>query len=77
MPRKAGRRGWGRASQRRPTANPGATPGPLAKVASGGELSRVRLGLEVVLAAGDPGHIFVFDEVDAGIGGSVERIEVE
>ena len=56
-------------------ANPGATPGPLAKVASGGELSRVRLGLEVVLAAGDPGHIFVFDEVDAGIGGSV-AIEV-
>ena len=44
-------------------------------VASGGELSRVRLGLEVVLAAGDPGHIFVFDEVDAGIGGSV-AIEV-
>ncbi|WIY81833.1 DNA repair protein RecN [Propionimicrobium sp. PCR01-08-3] len=56
-------------------ANPGAEPGPLAKVASGGELSRVRLGLEVVLAADDPGHVFVFDEVDAGIGGTV-AIEV-
>ncbi len=56
-------------------ANPGAAPGPLARVASGGELSRVRLGLEVVLAAEDPGHVFVFDEVDAGIGGTV-AIEV-
>ena len=52
-------------------ANPGATPAPLAKVASGGELSRVRLALEVVLAGGDPGHVFIFDEVDAGIGGAV------
>ena len=52
-------------------ANPGATPAPLAKVASGGELSRVRLALEVVLAGGDPGHVFIFDEVDAGIGGTV------
>lgn len=52
-------------------ANPGVAPAPLAKVASGGELSRVRLALEVVLAADDPGHVFVFDEVDAGIGGAV------
>ncbi|GAA2178781.1 DNA repair protein RecN [Brooklawnia cerclae] len=52
-------------------ANPGAVPAPLAKVASGGELSRVRLALEVVLAAGDPGHVFIFDEVDAGVGGAV------
>lgn len=52
-------------------ANPGSAPAPLAKVASGGELSRVRLALEVVLAADDPGHVFVFDEVDAGIGGAV------
>lgn len=44
---------------------------PLAKVASGGELSRIRLGLEVVLAGSDPGHTFVFDEVDAGVGGQV------
>lgn len=53
------------------TANPGSAAAPLAKVASGGELSRVRLALEVVLASADPGHVFVFDEVDAGIGGSV------
>ncbi|MDR1711622.1 MAG: DNA repair protein RecN [Propionibacteriaceae bacterium] len=50
-------------------ANPGSEPGPLGKVASGGELSRVRLALEVVLAAG--GLTFVFDEVDAGVGGAV------
>ncbi len=53
------------------SANPGSAPAPLAKVASGGELSRVRLALEVVLAAGAEGHTFVFDEVDAGVGGSV------
>lgn len=52
-------------------ANPGSTPAPLGKVASGGELSRVRLGLEVVLAEGTGGHTFVFDEVDAGVGGAV------
>lgn len=53
------------------SANPGNEPAQLAKVASGGELSRVRLALEVVLAAGDEGHVFVFDEVDAGVGGAV------
>ena len=53
------------------SANPGSAPGPLAKVASGGELSRVRLALEVVLAAQSDGHTFIFDEVDAGVGGSV------
>jgi len=47
----------------------GAPPRPLAKGASGGELSRVMLGLEVVLAAADPVPTFVFDEVDAGVGG--------
>lgn len=52
-------------------ANPGSVPAPLAKVASGGELSRVRLALEVVLAVGSDGHTFVFDEVDAGVGGGV------
>lgn len=52
------------------SANPGSQPAPLAKVASGGELSRVRLALEVVLAAGAEGHTFVFDEVDAGVGGA-------
>lgn len=53
------------------SANPGSVPGPLGKVASGGELSRVRLALEVVLAAGGSGDTFIFDEVDAGIGGAV------
>lgn len=53
------------------SANPGSEPAPLAKVASGGELSRVRLALEVVLADVEPGQTFVFDEVDAGVGGAV------
>jgi DNA repair protein RecN (Recombination protein N) len=47
----------------------GAPPRPIAKGASGGELSRVMLGLEVVLGAVDPVPTFVFDEVDAGVGG--------
>ncbi|MGU3497198.1 DNA repair protein RecN [Mycobacterium sp. C31M] len=42
---------------------------PLAKSASGGELSRVMLALEVVLSASDEGTTMVFDEVDAGVGG--------
>lgn len=53
------------------SANPGSVPGPLAKVASGGELSRVRLALEVVLADSSPSTSFVFDEIDAGVGGQV------
>lgn len=53
------------------SANPGVAPGPLSKVASGGELSRVRLALEVVLAGQASGQTFVFDEVDAGVGGAV------
>jgi DNA repair protein RecN (Recombination protein N) len=47
----------------------GTAPRPLGKGASGGELSRVMLALEVVLAATDPVPTFVFDEVDAGVGG--------
>ncbi|MFF5793610.1 DNA repair protein RecN [Paeniglutamicibacter sp. NPDC012692] len=47
----------------------GSTPRPLGKGASGGELSRVMLAIEVVLAAVDPVPTFVFDEVDAGVGG--------
>ena len=50
--------------------HPGATPRPLSKGASGGELSRVMLALEVVVAAVDPVPTFVFDEVDAGVGGA-------
>jgi DNA repair protein RecN (Recombination protein N) len=51
------------------TPHPGAPLRPLGKGASGGELSRVMLGLEVVLGAVDPVPTFVFDEVDAGVGG--------
>lgn len=50
--------------------HPGAPPRPVAKSASGGELSRVMLALEVVVAAVDPVPTFVFDEVDAGVGGA-------
>ena len=47
----------------------GGAPLPIAKSASGGELSRVMLALEVVLAEPDSGSVMVFDEVDAGVGG--------
>ena len=50
-------------------AHQGAPPRPLHKGASGGELSRVMLALEVVLAGADTVPTFVFDEVDAGVGG--------
>ncbi len=51
------------------TGGPGDSVLPLAKSASGGELSRVMLALEVVLSAGAEGTTMVFDEVDAGVGG--------
>ncbi len=50
--------------------NPGQPPGPLGRVASGGELSRLMLALKVVLVAGSPVGTLVFDEVDSGIGGA-------
>ena len=50
-------------------ANKGADARPLGKGASGGELSRVMLAIEVALAATNPVPTFVFDEVDAGVGG--------
>jgi len=50
--------------------HPGAEPRPLGRGASGGELSRIMLALEVVLAGVDPVPTFVFDEVDAGVGGA-------
>lgn len=50
-------------------AHAGAAPVPLASGASGGELSRVMLALEVVFAGTDPVPTLVFDEVDAGVGG--------
>lgn len=51
-------------------AHSGAEPRPVARAASGGELSRVMLAIEVVTAAADPVGTFVFDEVDAGVGGA-------
>ncbi len=59
--------GAGESVELRLAANRGAPPGPLARVASGGELSRVMLALRLVLSGGPP--TMVFDEVDAGIGG--------
>ncbi|MDJ0929188.1 MAG: DNA repair protein RecN [Gammaproteobacteria bacterium] len=54
--------------------NPGQPPGPLARVASGGELSRISLALQVVTLGDDPGGTLIFDEVDAGVGGGVAEI---
>ncbi|HEY8277736.1 MAG TPA: DNA repair protein RecN [Methyloceanibacter sp.] len=50
--------------------NPGTEPGPLMKVASGGELARLILALKVVLAARGSAPTLVFDEADAGVGGA-------
>ena len=55
--------------------HPGAEPRPLSRGASGGELSRVMLAIEVVIATVDPVPTFIFDEVDAGVGGAA-AIEV-
>jgi DNA repair protein RecN (Recombination protein N) len=53
--------------------NPGEDPRPLARIASGGELSRVMLALNAVLQSDERPRTLVFDEVDAGIGGGVAR----
>ncbi len=53
----------------------GAEPRPIGKGASGGELSRIMLALEVILAESDSAPTFIFDEVDAGVGGAA-AIEV-
>lgn len=54
--------------------NPGEEPRPLARIASGGELSRVMLAIKRVLAERDPVETYVFDEVDAGIGGATGEV---
>ena len=51
--------------------NPGEAPRPLARIASGGELSRILLALKRALSRTDPLGTYVFDEVDSGIGGAV------
>jgi DNA repair protein RecN (Recombination protein N) len=56
------------------TSNPGEEPRPLAKIASGGELSRVMLALKGLLAAVEQVPTLVFDEVDTGIGGGVAEV---
>lgn len=53
------------------SANPDHPPQPLSQVASGGELSRVLLAIKTVLSTSDPLSCYIFDEVDAGIGGQV------
>jgi DNA repair protein RecN (Recombination protein N) len=61
--------GWDRVTFEVAT-NPGAPPGPINRIASGGELARFMLALKVTLAANQPVPTLVFDEVDAGIGGA-------
>ena len=57
------------------SANPGEDVRPLARIASGGELSRVMLALRTLISTDPPGRTLVFDEVDAGVGGeAAERI---
>jgi DNA repair protein RecN (Recombination protein N) len=56
------------------SANPGQPPRALAKVASGGELSRISLAIQVAAAQADTAACLVFDEVDAGVGGGVAEI---
>lgn len=55
--------------QIRISANPGLPPGPLGKIASGGELSRISLAIKVAASNGSDSVTQIFDEVDAGIGG--------
>jgi DNA repair protein RecN (Recombination protein N) len=56
------------------STNPGVEPRPLAKVASGGELSRISLAIQVITAKAAAVPTLVFDEVDAGIGGAVAEV---
>jgi DNA repair protein RecN (Recombination protein N) len=66
--------GWGETGTDRiafaVSTNPGQPPGPLAKIASGGELARFMLALKVVLAGASSVPVLVFDEVDSGVGGA-------
>jgi DNA repair protein RecN (Recombination protein N) len=55
-------------------ANPGQPPRPLAKVASGGELSRIGLAIQVIASCAGQAPTLIFDEVDVGIGGGVAEI---
>jgi len=59
------------------SANPGEEAKPLAKVASGGELSRIALAIKTVAASTGGVGTMIFDEVDAGIGGQTARMVAE
>ncbi len=56
------------------SANPGQPPAPMSRVASGGELSRLNLAIQVVATAAHGAPTLIFDEVDAGVGGAVAEI---
>lgn len=56
------------------SANPGQSPQPLAKIASGGELSRMSLAIQVIASDGSSIPTMVFDEVDSGVGGGVAEM---
>jgi DNA repair protein RecN (Recombination protein N) len=56
------------------SANPGQSPMPLAKIASGGELSRMSLSIQVIASDGSAIPTMVFDEVDSGVGGGVAEM---
>lgn len=60
------------------SANPGQEPKPIAKTASGGELSRIMLAIKNVLSSADPVATLIFDEIDAGVSGSAaEKIALK
>jgi DNA repair protein RecN (Recombination protein N) len=59
------------------SANPGEPPRPLAKVASGGECSRIMLALQTIFARLDEGSVLVFDEVDTGVSGRAAQAIAE
>jgi len=72
---EAGLGPWGRDRvEYRLSANEGEPVQPLARVASGGELSRIMLALKTVLAEADGVPIVIFDEIDAGVGGGVAAV---
>ena len=56
------------------STNPGERPHPLARIASGGELSRVMLAIKTVLAGVDQTPVLIFDEIDSGIGGTTATV---
>jgi len=58
----------------RVTANPGQPAGPLGRIASGGELARISLAIQVAAKTANPVPVMIFDEVDAGVGGGVAEI---